>query len=95
MGDASATLVGLPPDSLREDTEREQQDVVSFRSINSDALSFDPETGAPAAVDETKDPLAGEVFDTPAFEESQEYLDQNGLNGGPVEVTDMGVEQTP
>ncbi|MFT0847939.1 BCCT family transporter [Actinomycetaceae bacterium L2_0104] len=95
MSEASATLVGLPPDVLPGEPDRDQQEIVSFRSISSAAVSFDPDTGAPAAVDEIEDPLAGEVFDTPEFEESQEYLNQNGLNGGPVEVTDMGVEQVP
>ena len=95
MASAAATLGGLPQDNAVEGTDSEQQAIVSFRTIDSGALNFNPETGEPEGVDETEDPLAGEVFDTPEFEESQEYLNQNGANGGPVEVTDLGVEQIP
>lgn len=77
IGNVSTTYAGL------EDDEREQQEadsqIISFRHVDPNSLSIDPETGSPTVDGEAEDPLAGQTFDTPEFESSQEYVNQGGV----------------
>lgn len=71
LGDVSATLAGLD-DGLGRTGDGDRA-VISYRQLNPRIVRVDPATGR-AGVAETVDPLAGEYFDTPEFESSQEYL---------------------
>lgn len=73
----STTFGGLPPDEPRAPQDGEPT-IISFRHLSPGDMAFDPETGDPRLVDDGTDPLAGEVFDTPEFESSQEYINQGG-----------------
>lgn len=77
FGALSTTLDGFAPTSNGEFPESESQ-IISYRSLSNSAVAFDPATGDPQVVDVVEDPLAGETFETPEFESSQEFLDQGG-----------------
>ncbi|WP_036555155.1 BCCT family transporter [Nocardioides insulae] len=75
----SSTIIGLPPEHPREIDATDGQPephIVSFRHIHPSDMTFHPETGDPLLAEPSEDPLAGEVFDTPEFESSQEYINQ-------------------
>ena len=74
LRDVSATFAGLPLGSDR--THSDDRPIVAFRPISQSNVRPDPETGAPELANEVEDPLAGQVWNTPEFEASQEYLDQ-------------------
>jgi choline/glycine/proline betaine transport protein len=52
--------------------------VVNVRRLRPDEVSVDPTTGEIEVDLRAQDPLAGEVFDTPEFESSQEYVNRGG-----------------
>ncbi|GAA3705306.1 BCCT family transporter [Zhihengliuella alba] len=81
IGGTSAALSGFAvgPRTAAEEAAAHEPQIISFRHVEPGATSVDPETGAIQVLSEPKDPLAGEVFDTPEFESSQEYLDQGGV----------------
>jgi choline/glycine/proline betaine transport protein len=72
--DFSATFAGLPGD-MRPADQSNSQPIVSYRQIDPGNMTMDPETGR-FHLEREPDPLAGEIFDTPEFPTSQEYLDQ-------------------
>ena len=80
LGSVSSTLAGFEPDS----TPHTNGDgpVVSYRPLSSSEVRIDERTGQ-TEVERVDDPLAGEVFDTPEFTSSQEYLDQGGSAPSP------------
>lgn len=79
----SATLGGFPAGSSGATPEADPR-IVSFRPLHPDNMEFHPETGEPIMTDQGRDPLVHEVFDTPEFEASQEYVYQreaSSVNG--------------
>lgn len=72
----SATFAGLRSGETPE-AAREESPIVPYRQLKPGAVRVDPETG-PELATKVRDPLAGEVFDTPEFVSSQEYLNQGG-----------------
>ncbi|MCO1339775.1 transporter [Kocuria polaris] len=87
---ASAALSGFSANGRTEVGEETKQ-VISFRHVDPAVAVVNPETGAITIIDEQRDPLAGQTFDTPEFESSQEYLDQGGEPNG----TDDGESERP
>lgn len=71
----SATFAGLTSARDPESTAPEPP-IVPYRQLNPGAVRTHPETGSPQLTEEAVDPLAGEIFDTPEFVSSQEYLNQ-------------------
>ncbi|MDO8150299.1 BCCT family transporter [Isoptericola sp. b408] len=85
---------GVDGDGARGDGEPESP-IISYRALHPSDVVIDPETGDPVEVEPVEDPLAGEVFDTPEFEHSQEFLDQGGQlddDGNPRPETLDGLE---
>jgi choline/glycine/proline betaine transport protein len=77
----STTLDGLPAPRVSVPSVPAPR-IVNLRRLRRDEVTVNPDTGAVEVDLRTADPLAGEVFDTPEFEASQEYLDlQDGLGG--------------
>ena len=56
--------------------------IISYRPLSHTEVRIDEETGQ-AELEVVEDPIAGEVFDTPEFTSSQEYLDQGGSAPSP------------
>ncbi|MDO5627342.1 MAG: BCCT family transporter [Mobilicoccus sp.] len=71
----SATLGGL---TARPEEAGGDPRILSLITLPYSDMRVDPETGEPMLVDEVEDPLAGETFESPEFEDSQEYLNQDG-----------------
>ncbi|WP_313823875.1 BCCT family transporter, partial [Citricoccus sp.] len=88
VGGAATALAGLPVQGRNENGSSETQ-IITFRHVPPSETVTDPETGVIHMVAAAEDPLAGEVFDTPEFESSQEFLDQGGHHE---EVTDNDVD---
>ena len=84
LRDVSSTLVGLPAGESRG-AQEDDPHIVSFRHLSPSDMEFDARTGEAVLAKEAEDPLGGEVFDTPEFESSQEYVNQNGETGRPEE----------
>lgn len=79
IGGTTTSLSGFSEGERRSKSEpAEPNQVITFRNVDPEATSVDPRTGAIQINGEHKDPLAGQTFDTPEFESSQEYLDQGG-----------------
>lgn len=90
VGGAATALAGLPVQG-RPETGASETQLITFRHVPPGETVTDPETGVIHAVAAAEDPLAGEVFDTPEFESSQEFLDQGGHHG---ETADLDVDET-
>ncbi|WP_278236184.1 BCCT family transporter [Isoptericola sp. AK164] len=96
LGDVSMTLDGLsttrsngrPAAAPEPEPEAEPEpQIITYRTLHPSDVVLDPETGDPVEVEQVEDPLAGEVFDTPEFESSQEFLNQGGQldeDGNPI-----------
>ncbi|WP_018156478.1 BCCT family transporter [Demetria terragena] len=78
MAGVSSTMGGLSP-AAGQATEVQDPQIISFRNLDASDMTIDPETGEHRLDNEVVDPLAGEVFDTPEFESSQEYVNQGGV----------------
>ncbi|GAA1177233.1 BCCT family transporter [Ornithinimicrobium humiphilum] len=92
----STTLDGLPVPPEAEGGDGPTPRIVNLRRLRQDEVHVDPETGAVEVEPRTEDPLAGEVFDTPEFEASQEFVDQQAESGeasGPAAATDSSSEE--
>lgn len=88
----STTLDGLPVPPEATGGDGPTPRIVNLRRLRQDEVHVDPETGAVEVEPRTEDPLAGEVFDTPEFEASQEFVDQQAAasdeSGADASVTD-------
>ncbi|MGV0645504.1 BCCT family transporter [Mycolicibacterium sp. XJ2546] len=95
LSGVSSTYIGLPPIATpgAEPAPPETQ-ILTVRHLRPGDVTFHPATGEPVGVDSVDDPIAGEVFDTPEFESSQEYLNHLNENGEtpPVEHSADGVD---
>ena len=79
LGGVSATLAGMQPPADVGGGGGAQPvgpTILHYRPLGA-GLQVDSETGE-VTVDTVTDPLAGEVFETPEFVASQEFLDQQG-----------------
>lgn len=84
----STTLDGLPAPTVSTPGAGTPR-IVNLRRLRHDEVTVHPETGAVEVDLRTEDPLAGEVFDTPEFEASQEFVnmqDAPGTGTGDVEA---------
>ncbi|MBG6084479.1 BCCT family transporter [Zhihengliuella flava] len=90
FGGTTTSLSGLTEDQGAGPNDGPSTQVISYRYVDPEVTSVDPATGAIHIVGESKDPLAGETFDTPEFESSQEYINQGG--DPPTEATDEEAE---
>ena len=71
----SGTLAGLSAQATEHhDTH---QEIITYRQLDPSDMTVDPGTGKVRLVDPGDDPLAGEVFDTPEFQTSQEFANQS------------------
>ncbi len=70
----STTLDGLPAPQVSDRASAPR--VINLRPLRADEVNVDPETGEVEVDLRTSDPLAGEVFDTPEFAASQEFVNQ-------------------
>lgn len=70
----STTFAGLSAPT--EQPGSGSPNIVKFRPLNPSDVRPDPETGEQQLAHKDEDPLAGEHWDTPEFESSQEYLRQ-------------------
>ncbi|HRO31623.1 BCCT family transporter [Citricoccus sp.] len=77
LGGASMSLSGLATVVPTPGDEPDKH-IISYRRVRPSEITVNPQTGAAELADTAGDPLAGETFDTPEFESSQEYLDQGG-----------------
>jgi choline/glycine/proline betaine transport protein len=75
----STTLGGFPTGTSAEASNGDPR-IVSFRPLHPDNMEFHPETGEPIMTNQGRDPLVHEVFDTPEFEASQEYIYQREVS---------------
>lgn len=73
LGAISATLGGLSAPGPR--TEEDGHELIAYHHVSAGSVRVDPETGR-VEMEPSRDPLAGEVFDTPEYSSSQEYVDQ-------------------
>ncbi len=80
----SATFSGLAPSRQGISTPVSEHLVVEIHQVSSNQIGIDPNTGAVEYVhdDARKDPLGGEVFDTPEFADSAEGQAHSHRNGG-------------
>lgn len=77
LGTVTTTMGGLPSTTGAQ-TDTGDPTIVSFRRVDPNDMTIDPATGEHRLEQDSVDPLAGEVFDTPEFESSQEYVNQGG-----------------
>lgn len=70
-GGVSSTLAGLDdPRGEAAGAAPEEEVVVAVQDVPPHAAAMDPETGVLNVGEVAKDPIAGEIFDTPEFEQS-------------------------
>ncbi|GAB3620768.1 BCCT family transporter [Glutamicibacter endophyticus] len=75
---ASTKLQPFPPQPTQSEDSNGEAHIITFRPVEPSEVTIDPDTGDAHLNEEVTDPLAGQVFDTPEFEISQEYLNQGG-----------------
>jgi choline/glycine/proline betaine transport protein len=77
----STTLDGLPAPALASQSSSGTT-VLNIRRLRPDEVNVHPDTGQVEVDLRTSDPLAGEVFDTPEFQASQEFVNMQDSLGG-------------